>query len=554
VNESAVFTDINQLLVHAASPEGTVATEPGRNGAPKANILLVDDHPEKLLALESVLSDLGENLVKARSGKDALRLILRQEFAVILLDVTMPGMDGFETASLIRKRPRCENTPIIFVTAMSNNETHVSKGYSLGAVDYILAPIVPEVLRTKVSVFVELYKKTEQIRQQGERLRRIEEAEHKRQLAEAQSRLDAETKRNHFFTLSLDMLGIADFEGRLLQLNPSWEKTLGFSEDELKQRSGLDLVHPDDRASMLEQFELLKQGENCTYLEGRYVCKDGSFRWLGWTAAPFPADRLIYIFARDITMRKRAEDQIRSLNAQLNKRLLELTAINRELEGFSYSIAHDLRAPLRAMLGFSEALLEDCATELPDCGQDYARRIITSARQMDCLIRDLLDYSRLSTAELPLIPVNLDLQIRAVLEHFNGDIQEKKARIEPRSPLASVVAHPATLQQILCNLLSNALKFTEPGRTPQVQIWTEHRGTMVRCWVADNGIGIATEHQDRIFGVFERLHTTDRYPGTGIGLAIVRKAVERMGGSSGVESEPERGSRFWFEMPAASDS
>lgn len=178
----------------------------GHAGSGKVNILIVDDRDDKILALESVLGDLGQNIIKARSGKEALRQLLNHEFAVILLDVSMPGMDGFETASLIRQRINSEHTPIIFVTSINDRDNHVAQGYSLGAVDYILTPIVPDILRTKVGVFVDLYKKTEEIKRQAERLRQIEEQEHKRKLAEAIDRLEMETKRNRFFTLSIDLL------------------------------------------------------------------------------------------------------------------------------------------------------------------------------------------------------------------------------------------------------------------------------------------------------------------------------------------------------------
>src|SRR5215216_4318523 len=200
----------------------------------KVNILLVDDRADKLLALQAVLRELNQNVVVARSGKEALRHLLQTEFAVILLDVSMPGMDGFETAELIRTRPATEHTPIIFVTSLNQSENQIARGYQLGAVDYVLSPIVPQVLRSKVSVFVELSKRTEQIKQQAERLRQLEENAFKRQLTEAVDRLEAETKRNRFFTLSLDLLAIADFDGYMLQLNPTWEKTLGFDSQELK--------------------------------------------------------------------------------------------------------------------------------------------------------------------------------------------------------------------------------------------------------------------------------------------------------------------------------
>jgi len=243
----------------------------GKNGShadedpDKVHILIVDDRPEKLLALEACLTSLGQNIVPAHSGNEALKCLLKQEFAVILLDVSMPGMDGFETATIIRQRPKTEHVPIIFVTSMSDSEKHIFKGYSLGAVDYILSPIVPDVLRTKVSVFVDLYKKAEQIRRQGEQLRQLQETEHKRKLAAVEDRLEVETKRNRFFTLALDLLAIADFDGRFLQINPTWEKTLGFSDQELKARSGLDFIHPDDRAAMTEQLDRLRQGHMTTY-------------------------------------------------------------------------------------------------------------------------------------------------------------------------------------------------------------------------------------------------------------------------------------------------
>src|SRR6266516_3960845 len=325
------------------------------------NILLVDDRADKLLAVETVIADLGQKLVIARSGEEALRLLLHQDFALILMDVHMPGMDGFQTAALIRQRKKFEHTPIIFLTATSTNDTeaHASRGYCLGAVDYLLAPVLPDVLRTKVSVFVELFKKTEQVKRQAERLREIEAEQFKRQLSETNGRLEAETKRNRFFLLSIDLLAIAGFDGYFKQLNPRWEKALGYSELELKAKRFLELLHPSDRETSASEIEKLRTGSATHYFETRYLCRDQSYRWLGWTAAPFPEEGLLYIFARDITERRLAEEKIRSLNEQLEKRVVELTETNRAMETCTYSIAHDLRAPLRAMLGFARALLED---------------------------------------------------------------------------------------------------------------------------------------------------------------------------------------------------
>jgi PAS domain S-box-containing protein len=516
----------------------------------KANILLVDDRPDKLLALQAVLRDLNQNIVVAKSGKEALRHLLQTEFAVILLDVSMPGMDGFETAALIRKRPATEHTPIIFVTSMNSSENHIARGYQIGAVDYILSPIVPQVLRSKVAVFVELFKRTEQIKQQAERLRQLEEESFTRRLNEAVDRLETETKRNRFFTLALDMLGIGTFDGQLLQVNPAWERVLGYTDEELKSVHGFEFLHPDDRVLAQQMATTLINGSPIGYFEVRARHKDGSYRWIGWTAAAFHAEKLVYIFGRDVTQRKLNEQKIESLNSQLKQRVQELTDINAELEAFSYSISHDLRAPLRSMQGFADALLEDHGEQLDDGGREYARRIVNSAKYMDALLNDLLDYSRLSRAELERSTVDLSHELTELLLQLDSDIKRKKAEVKLELPVTNVKAHPGTLRQVLSNLLCNALKFVHPERAPVVFIRTEPRQRAVRIWVEDNGIGIAPEHCERIFGLFERLHSTQTYPGTGVGLALVRKGTERMGGCAGVESDPERGSRFWIELPA----
>jgi PAS domain S-box-containing protein len=540
----------------------------------KVNILLVDDRKDKLLALNAVLAPLGQNIIEARSGKEALRAVLNNEFAVILMDVSMPTMDGFETASLIRKRPSSEHTPIIFVTSIGNSPTQMYQGYSLGAVDYILTPIVPEVLRAKVSVFVDLWRKTEHIKQQGERLRQIEEAEHKRQMAEASDRIETETKRNRFFTLALDMLGIGDFDGHLLQVNPAWEKVMGYSEQELKGKMPHDLVHPDDLGMIMERVRLLKQGQPAEYFEVRCRHKDGSYRWIGWTAAAFPSEKLIYIFGRNVTARRQAEEKVLDLNCELEKRVAALTEVNRELETFNYSISHDLRAPLRSMSGFAQALMDGEASKLGTQGADYVRRIANSARRMDALLQDLLEYSRVSRAAMPPTTVNLDAVVTEIITLREREIQDRQAQIEVKAPLGAVSAHLPTVQQILSNLIDNGMKFVGKDRVPHLRVWSEEvlnnhelppavkseNGSLpapptghksLRIWVEDNGIGIEKEFYEKIFGLFERLHPSHAFPGTGLGLAIVRKGVERMGGRVGLESKPESGSRFWVELGMA---
>ncbi len=513
----------------------------------KANILLVDDRADKLMAIEAILSSLGQTIVKARSGKEALRHLLTTDFAVILLDVSMPCMDGFETAALIRKRPASEHTPIIFITSISNSENNIALGYSLGAVDYLLTPIVPEILRTKVSTFVELYRKSQEV----EQLRKLEEGRHRRELADVADRLEAETKRNRFFTLSLDLLAIASFDDYFIQLNPVWMSSLGFDEHELKTRSLLEFVHPEDRTATAEVLTKLKMASSPVYFENRYRCKDGSFRWLGWTAAPFPEEELVYIFARDITERKANETEIRELNHELQRRIKSLTDLNGELEAFAYSISHDLRAPLRSIRSFAQFLREHAGTSMDQEGNDYLRRVESAAKYMDLLLLDLLEYSRLNGSELDLTGVDLDSAIKDVLSSIEKEIEDCNAEVNVKLPLGAVRAHSATLRQVFYNLISNGLKFVPPERKPCIDIRAERRADCVRIWVEDRGIGIPHQFHQKIFGLFQRLHSHDAYPGTGIGLALVRKAIDRMGGRIGVESEVGKGTRFWFELPPA---
>lgn len=556
-------------LESGSTPETAAALE-SEPGMEKANILLVDDRTENLTAFESVLASLQQNVVTARSGSEALRCLLKQDFAVVLMDVNMPEINGFETASLMRQRRSTEQTPIIFVSAISASEIHASKAYSLGAVDYIFSPVVPEILRSKVAVFVELYLKSQEIKRQSERLRQLDQQEHQRRLREAAERLEFETRRNRFFTLSLEMLGIADFEGRLLQLNPSWERVLGFSAEELHRKSGLHLVHPEDLPAMRELVHQLQQRDTTASFEGRYVRKDGEIRWLSWTAASIVSDQIIYIFARDITAQKLAEQQVQRLNAALTSRAHELEAANSELhremgvreqaekalkesnaelEAFAYSVSHDLRAPLRAMHGFAHALIEDCASELSSSGRDYAKRIISAATRLDTLIQDLLLYSRISHSTIDVGRVDVSRVIAEALANLEVALQDAGAKVDIEGHLPPLVAHHSTLVQVIGNLVSNAIKFVRPGVPPKVALRMEARETCGRVVVEDNGIGIAPEFHSRIFRVFERLHGVEAYPGTGIGLAIVRKGVERMGGRIGVESAADSGSRFWIELP-----
>jgi signal transduction histidine kinase len=284
-------------------------------------------------------------------------------------------------------------------------------------------------------------------------------------------------------------------------------------------------------------------------------------------AAMAAADRNATLYARardELEHRRRAEAELRTSEARarelaetLERRVTERTAELREshaqMVDFSYSVSHDLRSPLRAIRGYLDTLVEELGSGASDTMRGYAARIAEATDRMDRLIRELLAYSRLGRIELAHEPVALGRCVREALTAAETELTERGAivhnQVDEEGPV--VLAHAQALTQAIWNLVHNAAKFVAEGTPPVVTLRTEERGDRARLWVEDNGIGIAPEHSSRIFRVFERLHAIERYPGLGIGLAMVRRAVDRMEGHVGLESEPGRGSRFWIELPLA---
>jgi PAS domain S-box-containing protein len=351
-------------------------------------------------------------------------------------------------------------------------------------------------------------------------------------------------------------------DGRVASWNAGAERIKGYAAAEIVGRHFSTFYPPEDVAAGKPARELeLAAGDGSYREEGWRVRRDGSRFWASVVLTPLRRpDGTLRGFAkvtRDETERKAAEDAVRAAAADLERRVTErtaeLTEANAQMEAFTYTISHDLRAPLRGMQGFAQAVIEDYSDKLDETGQLYLSRIAAAGERMQGLIEDLLAYSRLRRAQLALQAVGL---AGVVEEAVRGPAEEARGRggaVEVAGAFPDVVGHRATLVQVVLNLVANAVKFTREGAPPRVRVWAEPRGggSRVRLWVGDEGIGVAPEHHGRIFNVFERLHSADNYRGTGVGLAIVRAGVERMGGAAGVESDVDRGSRFWIELDAA---
>jgi len=370
----------------------------------KVNILVVDDDATKRFALRSILDPLDENVIEASSGADALRQLLRSEFAVVLLDVRMPVMDGFETAQLIRQRPRSELTPLIFVTALDQAETDMGRGYNLGAVDFVFAPVVPAILRAKVSVFVELYRAQQELR--------------------------------------------------------------------------------------------------------------------------------------------RYRTQLETL---VEERTIALTAINRELEAFSYSVSHDLRAPLLSFDGLSEALLDRYGPQLDAQAVDSLKRMREASKRMTSVFDGLQMLFRLTSGEIRREEVDISAMANEVAGELKASSPDRNASLDI-GPGIAASGDQRLVRILVTNLMNNAWKFTGARELAVITVGRELVNGESRIFVRDNGVGFDMIDTHRLFGAFQRLHSQSDYPGAGIGLATARRIVNRHGGRIWAEGAVGEGATFYFVL------
>ena len=495
-------------------------------------ILVVDDIPANLVAMDKLLAPMGAEVVKANSGNEALSYCLDRDFAVLLLDVDMPGMDGYEVAELLRSEEKTAHLPIIFVTAAYRDELHQMRGYGAGAVDYIEKPVNDFVLRSKVQVFLDLHI----IR------RRLQDELVYSESIQANLR-DSEARFRHAVIDAPIPILLHAEDGEILLASKTLYDLTGFcSEDIPNMESWAAQAFGKPAHEVIKRLSAQSEGE--------VEVKAADGRFLKWnfhigSLPPLPDGRQVLItMALDVTESSR-------LTGELERIVQDLARSNRDLETFAYIASHDLREPLRMVTMFLGLLERKLGAQLDDEGREFIGFAKDGATRMDRLVLDLLEYSRIGRTDRPSQVVDMKEVIETITHNLGMTIGETGAEIIIPAPLPNVRANIGEIRQVFQNLVGNAIKYQRHGQSPRVTITTCPDGDFVRYCVADNGIGIESEYFERIFEIFQRLHTRAEYDGTGIGLAVCKKTVERCGGRLWVESQIGEGSQFYFTLPGA---
>ncbi|MEY2440489.1 MAG: hypothetical protein QOI34_1874, partial [Verrucomicrobiota bacterium] len=516
----------------------------------KVSILIVDDRPDKLLTYEVMLAELNENIVRATSGKEALRCLLRQDFAVILLDVNMPGMDGFETAALIRQRPRSETTPIIFISAVNDTINHISRGYSLGAVDYMLTPVVPEILRAKIAVFVDLFRKTEQVKRQAEERAKL--------IREQAARAEAEAQQEHlrFLADASNVLGgsldyhatfhnlaqlivprLSDFcvihiakpEGELdhIAIAPDDAKTSELQDLKERYVSSLTAKHfatkvfqnakseiccDMDDATLRELFDreddrdFIRSFQATSFLAVPLRGHDGvlgTITMVSTTARPCGPNELS--LAEELAQRAALAVDNAGLYKEAQRARTEAERASLAKDRFLAMLSHELRTPLTPVLASISALeFED---DVPENMREPLELIRRNVELEARLIDDLLDLTRISKGKVQLSFEVVDAHrlLRNALEICRSEIDQKHLALQTEFSASKVHlrADPARLQQIFWNLIKNAVKFTPDGGNLAIRTNNESDGQL-RVEVEDSGCGIDPVLLPKMFNAFEQ--------------------------------------------------
>jgi PAS domain S-box-containing protein len=518
------------------------------------NVLLVDDRPDNLTSLKALLTRPDYNVVLARSGPEALAQVLRQDFAVILLDVAMPGMDGFETASTIKEREQSKLIPIIFVTASVYDMEHIFRGYTVGAVDYLRKPVDPHAMRSKVEVFVELYRQRRQLARQSARLRDAEVREQTLLRARAEEALrESESLYQLTFEKAPVGIGHAGVDGRLTRVNWRLEQILGRGHGELIGNGIEELAEGEERIALAERLSRLRGGE--TFYSGEHLLTRGRGERV-WTELTLSAlhdpardgVRQLIVVLTDIGARKEIEIERLHLVRELQDGI-------RARDDFMSLAAHELKTPITPLALQTANLVREIERSGATIAvEKIGRRVASvhrSAARLEELVSRILDVARLNVAEvkLELEEVDLVALIRDVVERYATEARAAGCTVTVAGErLVRGRWDRLRVEQVLQNLLANAMKYGAGGA---IDVEVSLAGDESRLVVRDHGIGIPAEAQERIFERFERVAPLKHYGGFGLGLWIVRRLVEAHGGRVAVRSRPGEGAEFTIALPLA---
>jgi PAS domain S-box-containing protein len=519
------------------------------------NILLVDDQPSNLLTYAVILRELGENLLTAHSGREALDLLVKHEIALILLDVHMPESNGFELATMIRQHPRSQQTAMLFISGMSLTDMDLLKGYAHGAVDYLTVPIIPELLRAKVRAFAGFYRRTRAL----ERL----------YAAQAQ---DVRAHLAAIVDSSGDAIISKTMEGIIQSWNQAAERLYGYTAADVIGQPITLLIPPDLADDFPIIMARLTRGERIEHYETQRITKDGTRLDIALTISPIRESTGQMIgasaIARDITERKRLEAAVQSAYATLEQRVEERTAALRQamaerqrLEGevqraehfallgrLAAGVSHEIRNPLNAIYLHVDLVEEELRQPSPASTTTLAEaltEIKTQLARLDDLLQDYLSLARVATSEQT--PQDLGALVQGWAQEWLRLSAPHKVmlRVEGIADLGTVAVHPSTLRRALLNLVQNALDAMPEGGT--LTLRGAGTATHVQLQVCDTGSGIPAE---QLAQIFEPLHTT-KPEGTGLGLYITREIVAAHGGQIMVQSVVGQGTTFTLTLPRA---
>ena len=507
---------------------------------PRPEILVVDDKPECLFACEKILADIDATVVRTTSGNEALKATFHHDFALAIIDVKMPEMDGYELARFLRDDERTKDIPIIFLSAVYTDELHISKGYESGAVDFLTKPCNPKLLASKVKIFLSLDQQKKRLQALIGELektnRQLSNEIAERKSIESALR-ESETRYRAIVQDQTELICRFKPEGPVVFVNEACCRYIDRKPDEIVGESFWPFIPEEDHGLLRKAFSSLSPEKPVVTIEHRILAADGQFRWEQWTnRALFDEDGRIFeiqAVGRDITDRRQAEEALK--------------AANKEIEAFSYSVSHDLRAPLRRIEGFSKALLEDCSGQLDETAKDYLNRVCAAAQKMDELINAMLSLSRLTRGELGLKRVNLTDMAKKIADELKKSEPERHVEFAIAEGLVAQ-GDSAMLQAVLDNLMRNAWKFTAKQPRAKIEVGRQSSEGKNVYFVRDNGAGFDMTYAHKLFVAFQRLHRESDFPGIGIGLTTVQRIIHRHGGRIWAEGDLGRGATFYFTL------